>query len=56
MKNIISVSRPTDIPAFHTDWFLKRLEEGCVYCYANSDKEKAGEFLKWNGLGFNHSP
>lgn len=30
---------------------------GCVYCYANSDKEKAGEFFKnhnaeWNGLGF----
>jgi len=27
---IISVSRRTDIPAFYSDWFFKRLEEGFV--------------------------
>ncbi len=30
---IISASRATDIPAFHADWFMKRLEAGyCVWC------------------------
>ncbi|MDY6954309.1 MAG: DUF1848 family protein, partial [Thermodesulfobacteriota bacterium] len=28
MKNIISVSRRTDIPALYSDWFLKRLKAG----------------------------
>ncbi len=28
---IISVSRRTDIPAFYSDWFIKRLEEGFLY-------------------------
>jgi hypothetical protein len=28
LKRIISVSRRTDIPAFYSDWFLRRLEEG----------------------------
>ena len=28
---IISASRRTDIPAFFSDWFLKRIEEGYVY-------------------------
>ena len=28
---IISVSRRTDIPAFYSDWFFNRLEEGFVY-------------------------
>lgn len=28
---IISVSRRTDIPAFYSEWFFKRLEEGYVY-------------------------
>ena len=27
---IISASRPTDIPAFYTDWFFRRLEKGYV--------------------------
>ena len=27
---IVSASRATDIPAFYSDWFFKRLEEG--YC------------------------
>ena len=27
---ILSVSRRTDIPAFYSDWFLRRLQEG--YC------------------------
>jgi hypothetical protein len=31
MKNVISVSRRTDIPAFYSDWFIKRLKEGYVY-------------------------
>ena len=31
MKNIISASRRTDIPAFYTDWFINRLNEGYVY-------------------------
>lgn len=31
MKNIISVSRRTDIPAFYTDWFVRRLKEQYVY-------------------------
>lgn len=30
MKQIISASRRTDIPAFFIDWFIKRLEEGSV--------------------------
>ena len=28
---IISASRRTDIPAFYSDWFFKRLEEGYLY-------------------------
>ncbi|MDD5936454.1 MAG: DUF1848 domain-containing protein [Clostridiales bacterium] len=28
---IISASRRTDIPAFYSDWFFKRLEEGFLY-------------------------
>ena len=28
---ILSVSRRTDIPAFYSEWFMKRLEEGFVY-------------------------
>jgi len=28
MKRIISVSRRTDIPAFYSDWFMRRLKEG----------------------------
>ena len=28
MKRIISVSRRTDIPAFYSDWFMRRLQEG----------------------------
>lgn len=31
MKNIISASRRTDIPAFYPDWFIKRLKEGFAY-------------------------
>lgn len=31
MKNIISVSRRTDIPAFYTEWFMRRLDAGEVY-------------------------
>lgn len=30
MKQIISVSRRTDIPAFHAEWFMERIREG--YC------------------------
>lgn len=30
MKNIISASRRTDIPAFFTDWLLERLRKGSV--------------------------
>lgn len=28
---IVSVSRRTDVPAFYSDWFYKRIEEGYVY-------------------------
>ncbi|MEW6600372.1 MAG: DUF1848 domain-containing protein [Nitrospirota bacterium] len=31
MKNIISASRRTDIPAFYSEWFVRRLKEGEVY-------------------------
>jgi hypothetical protein len=31
MKNIISASRRTDVPAFYPEWFLHRLNEGFVY-------------------------
>lgn len=31
MKNIISASRRTDIPAFYADWFTNRLKAGFVY-------------------------
>lgn len=30
MKRIISVSRRTDLPAFYSDWFRRRLEDGYV--------------------------
>jgi hypothetical protein len=30
MANIISASRRTDIPAFHSEWFMHRLREGFV--------------------------
>lgn len=30
MKQIISVSRRTDIPAFYGEWFMRRLKEGFV--------------------------
>jgi len=28
---IISASRRTDIPAFYSDWFIRRLQEGFLY-------------------------
>lgn len=28
-KNIISASRRTDIPAFYSEWFMKRVQAGC---------------------------
>jgi len=31
VKNIISASRRTDIPAFYTEWFIQRLRAGEVY-------------------------
>ena len=31
MKNIISASRRTDIPAFYSEWFIRRLKAGEVY-------------------------
>ncbi len=31
MKNIISASRRTDIPAFYSEWFIQRLKQGEVY-------------------------
>ena len=30
IKKIISVSRRTDIPAFYSEWFYNRLEQGFV--------------------------
>lgn len=30
MPRLVSVSRRTDVPAFHGEWFLRRLEEGVV--------------------------
>src|SRR4030042_6285987 len=30
-RHIISVSRRTDIPAFYTEWFLRRLKDGFAY-------------------------
>ncbi|MFW5837970.1 MAG: DUF1848 family protein, partial [Desulfovibrionaceae bacterium] len=29
-RRIISASRRTDIPAFHADWFMRRLRQGFV--------------------------
>lgn len=31
MKQIISASRRTDIPAFYAEWFMNRIREGCCY-------------------------
>jgi hypothetical protein len=31
MKNVISASRRTDIPAFYSEWFVNRLKAGFVY-------------------------
>ena len=30
MPVIVSASRSTDVPAFYSDWFIERLEAGCV--------------------------
>ena len=30
MPLIVSASRSTDVPAFYSDWFIERLEAGCV--------------------------
>lgn len=39
---IVSASRSTDIPAFYSDWFIKRLEAG----YVNLNNAAALE--NWN--------
>jgi hypothetical protein len=31
LKNIISAGRRTDIPAFYSEWLIRRLKEGEVY-------------------------
>lgn len=33
MSNIISASRRTDIPAFYSEWFMKRISDGYAYHY-----------------------
>lgn len=43
---ILSVSRRTDIPAYYSEWFMNRLNEGFVYirnlyCYATFNQELA---------------
>ena len=30
MPLIVSASRSTDVPTFYSDWFIERLEAGCV--------------------------
>ena len=31
LKNVISISRRTDIPAFYADWFVERIRQGAVF-------------------------
>jgi len=50
---IISASRSTDIPAFHTDWFLKRLREGyCVWTNPFNQKKQFISFGKARAVVF----
>lgn len=50
---IISASRRTDIPAFHSDWFRKQLEQNyCVYKNPFSGKDILIDLSPENVLGF----
>lgn len=51
MKSIISVSRRSDIPAFHTDWFLEKLKEGCVEVTNPYSQKKTLVSLKPEDVG-----
>lgn len=50
---IISASRSTDIPAFHTKWFLERLREGyCVWKNPFNQKKQYISFEKTRAVVF----
>lgn len=50
---LISASRATDIPAFHTDWFLNRLRAGyCVWLNPFNQKKQYISFSKVNAFIF----
>ena len=50
---IISASRVTDIPAFHSEWFMKRLEEGyCKWVNPFNQKTSYVSFEKTKAIVF----
>jgi len=42
---IISASRRTDIPAFYSDWFLKRIEEGYLYVINPMNRKQVSKII-----------
>lgn len=42
---ILSVSRRTDIPAFYSDWFFKRLDEGYLYVMNPLNRKQVSKIL-----------
>lgn len=42
---IISVSRRTDIPAFYSDWFFRRVEEGFVYVINPMNRKQVSKIM-----------
>jgi len=50
MRNVISVSRRTDIPAFYSDWFIKRLRDGFVYVQQPFSRKWVGVSLSTDNI------
>lgn len=42
---IVSVSRRTDIPAFYSEWFMKRIEEGFIYVINPLNRKQVSKII-----------